>query len=497
MSRPNIVWLTSDHMVWAHHKRLTGYPILPTYERISAEGLTFNNAFSVTPLCQPCRASMLTGVYAHRHGMLQNDGLQGAKLDFDADEKLMSHHLLEAGYRVGYFGKWHTGVERTAQDFGFEGFSCPGYGHPYWTDEYEDYLARHNLPHAEVTVERWVGHPGWEGKTIRLADFEKPYASPYQLMEASGVLNTPVETHEAYFLADISNRWLEDAAQGNQPFCMRVDLWGPHHPFWVGEPFLNTIDPELLPEYPTFNSNLEHRPQNHRDLLAYRRGFDPYRNWEDWQWYLARCHEHATLCDVALGRIVDKLDELGLRENTILMYAVDHGGALCSNGELVDKGWVMTDETVRIPLAIRWPEKVAANVTSDAFVMNMDLVPTVLEAADAIIPEPTDGISMLGLCQAPEATVWRDDIMLEHHGHYGETHFQRQLRHGDYKYVAHLDDLGELYDISADPFETNNLINEPTMQPILGNLQERLRLWMARHEDNSAEAQRLLRQITD
>ncbi len=104
---------------------------------------------------------------------------------------------------------------------------------------------------------------------------------------------------------------------------------------------------------------------------------------------------------------------------------------------------------------------------------------------------------MLGLCQAPEETVWRDDIMLEHHGHYGETHFQRQLRHGDYKYVAHLDDLGELYNISADPFETNNLINEPTMQPILGNLQERLRLWMARHEDNSAEAQRLLRQITD
>ena len=496
MKRPNIVWLTSDHMVWAHHKRLTGYPVLPTLERLSAEGLTFNNAFSVTPLCQPCRASMLTGQYAHKHGMLQNDGLQGAKLDFDVDEQLFNTPMLDAGYRMGYFGKWHTGVERTAEDFGFEGFSCPGYGHPYWTQEYEDYLERHNLPHAEVTIERWVGHPGWEGRKIRLADFDKPYESPYQLMEASGVLNE-LESHEAYFLADLSNRWLAEVARGDDPFCMRVDLWGPHHPFWVAEPYLNTIDPADLPPYPTFNSNLDHRPQNHRDLLAYRREFDPHRNWDDWSWYLARCHEHATLCDDALGRILYKLDELGLAENTIVVYTVDHGGALCSNGELVDKGWMMSDETMRIPMAVRWPGKVEAGSTSDAFVMNMDLVPTAQQAAGATVPAGTDGTSLLDLIQAPATTPWRDDIMLEHHGHYGETHFQRQLRWGNYKYVAHLDDLGELYDIEADPFETRNLINDEALRPVLTEMQNRLKRWMAEHDDSAADANRLLAQLAE
>ena len=495
MANPNIIWLMCDHMVYAHHKQLTNYPHLPTYDRLCREGISFNNAFSVTPVCTPARASMLTGVYPHRHGMIQNDAQGGGRLDFEPNEKLFSHHLKQAGYRVGYFGKWHTGVERTAQDYGFEGFSCAGYGHPYWSDEYEAYLAEFGLPQAEVTIEWKFGDPSWAGKTVRLKDFTKPYESPYYLMESCGVLNTPAETHEAYFLAHLANRWLEDVSQGDQPFCMRVDMWGPHHPYWVAEPYLNTVDPASLPPYPSFGSDLAHRPQNHQDLLAYRRREGSSPRWEDWQPILARSHEHSTMVDAAMGRVVTQLEQLGLLDNTLIIYTADHGGTMASNGELVDKGWLMVDETVRIPLAVRWPEKVSSGSVTDKFVSNMDLVPTVLEAAGAEIPTPSDGRSLVELVQQPEAAAWPDDLMLEHHGHYDEIHFQRQLRYDRYKYTAHLDDRDELYDLSQDPYEMNNLIDASEIQPILQELRQRLRRWMIGHEDNSEWAQRLLGQM--
>ena len=495
MSKPNIVWLMSDHMLYAHHKALTGYPQLPTYDRLASEGIAFDNAFSVCPLCQPARASMLTGVYPHRHGMLLNDGHLGVRRDFEPDQRLFSHYLRDAGYRAGYFGKWHAGLERNAQDYGFEGFSCHSYGHPYWSDEYAAYLDEKNLPQAEITVEWWIANPDWQGRTIRLVDFPKPYEFPHLLMESSGILNTPVETHEAYFLSHLATRWLEDVAECGEPFCLRVDPWGPHHPFWVGEPFLNTVDPMSLPPYPSFGSELEHRPASHRKLLESRKGWETWRTWDDFRWFVARAHEHATLVDTAMGQVVSALDRLGLAENTIVIYTVDHGGGLGSNGLLIDKGWFMTDETVRIPMVIRWPGQVEAGSRTDKLVMNMDLVPTVLEAAQAQQPSPMDGTSLLSLCQELTQVSWRDDLMLQHHGHYNESHFQRQLRYDRYKYVAHLDDLDELYDLTTDPYELNNLVNDPTIRPVLVEMQQRLKHQMAAHEDQGPDSQRLMQQM--
>ncbi|MEM7347419.1 MAG: sulfatase-like hydrolase/transferase [Chloroflexota bacterium] len=495
MTRPNIVWLMCDHLVYAHHKQLTGYPQLPTFDRLAAQGICFDQAFSVTPVCTPARASMFTGVYPHRHGMIQNDGQGGGRLDFDPDEKLFSHYLKQADYRVGLFGKWHTGVERTAQDYGFEGFSCEGYGHPYWSAEYDAYLNEFDLPHAEVTVEWKFGDPSWAGKTIKLKDFPKPYQTPYYLMESCGVLNTPVETHEAYFLAHLADRWLEDVAEGDQPFCLRVDMWGPHHPYWVADPYLNTVNPATLPQYPSFGSSLSHRPQNHQDLAAYRRREGSSPNWEDWQPILARSHEHSTQVDAAMGRVVDSLERLGLLDNTIIIYTADHGGTMASNGELVDKGWLMVDETVRIPLAVSWPGKIAASTTTDQFVSNMDIVPTILEAAEAEMPDPLDGRSFLSLAQAPTETDWPADLMIQHHGHYDEIHFQRQLRYDRYKYTAHLDDTDELYDLSTDPYELNNLIDAPDFAEVLQEIRQRLYRWMVRHEDDSDWSKQLFQQM--
>ena len=267
-ARPNIVWLLTDHHVFAHHYTRPGpRPVLPTYERLGREGVSFSRAYAVCPLCTPARASMLTGVYPHRHGMLMNNGDCGSRLDFDPGTRLFSHFLRDAGYRCGYFGKWHCGEERGPLDFAFEGWSMLGYGHPYWTDEYAAYLEEFGLPQATVDVEWHFGSRALTGAGIRLKD--EPNEG--QRMECAGVLTTPVETHEAYFLAHLACRWIERVARDGEPFCLRVDTWGPHQPYWVGAAYANSVAPRAIPEYPSFAAPLDDRPRAHRRFRDWRR----------------------------------------------------------------------------------------------------------------------------------------------------------------------------------------------------------------------------------
>ena len=490
--RPNIVWLLTDHHVYVHHWYQKGpRPALPTYERIMRDGVHFGNAHAICPLCTPARASMLTGVYPHRHGMVMNNGDCGSRLDFEPGEWLFSHYLQQAGYRVGYFGKWHCGEERKAQDYGFEGFSMLGYGHAYWTDEYAEHLHELGLPQAEVEVEWRFGDPSWNGQRVLLKD-EPDW---FRLMESCGTLTTPVKTHEAFFVVHLACRWLEQIARDGAPFCLRVDTWGPHQPYFVSAPFAGSIDPRAIPEYPSFSTSLEGRPRFHRAFRNDRRSRAAIQTWEEWQPIVARCYEHATQVDAALGRVVETLERLGLAENTIVIYTADHGDAIGSNGGVFDKDSLMVEETLRIPLAVRWPGHVPADIVSESLVTHMDIVPTVLEAAGAEIPSPMDGRSMLDLIQHPDTAPWREDLMCQHYGH-GTPHFQRLLRHGDYKYVAHLDDTDELYDLKRDPFELENLVDEPDMQDVLADMRERLCRQMALYNDDGHEAQKLLNQIS-
>ena len=311
----------------------------------------------------------------------------------------------------------------------------------------------------------------------------------------SGRLNSPLETHESYFLAHIASEWIRENGTSDRPFFMRLDPWGPHDPHFVAEPFINTIDPADIPEYPSFRNDLKNRPQKHQDLLAQRIEQGRSGDWSDWQPVLARAYEHATQVDTAIGRVLDTLEELSLLDNTLIIYTADHGGALGSNGGLLDKGCVLSDEMVRIPMAIRWPKQIKPNTSSTKFVSNLDLVPTVLQAAGAKLPDPLDGLSLVPLFQEPEIDQWRESFIVEHHGHYGQKHFQRQLRYGRYKYGAHLGDKHELYDIENDPFELNNRIDDPTISHIRAELRQRLHDQMKAHNDNAPDALALLEEL--
>ena len=493
-TKPNILWLNTDHYAYAHHFSLHRELLhTPTFDRLCAEGLCCENAYTVCPLCTPARASLVTGQYPHRHGILNNEGWGGSRSDFKPDAPLYSHTLREAGYDPVFLGKWHAVGKGsgTAQDHGFNGWTLPGYGFPYATPAYREYLQEQQLPQPEVDVEWHLNDPS---KTGRVRLMEEP--NVVYRMGSCGVLLSPRETHEAYFLAHLANRYLEEHVHNGQPFCLRVDTWGPHQPYYVAAPFASTVNPQDIASYPNFSHTLLDRPAHHRDFQELITRKATVRAWKEWQPIVARCYEHIALVEHALSTILETLDRLGLRENTLVIYSADHGDILASHGGLFDKGWLMVEETMRIPFAVRWPQRVTPGGKSEALITNLDIVATLLDVAGAT-PGDRDGQSLLPLIQESDgsAPAWREDLMLESHGHYERWVFQRMLRWRNWKYVAHLDDKDELYDLETDPYELCNRIDDPVAQDVKCEMQKRLLLWMNQSRDDAPDAQRLRKQL--
>ena len=215
----NVVWMVADHQAYAHH-----WPIVRStgLKQWRARGeCNFTRARTVLPVCSPARASMLTGLYPHAHGVTENDGRFGGRAGLDPGDRFRLVHqpLREAGYRCAWFGKWHVDNRRSAADYGFEGFSLPGYGYPYATPEYRRYLDDAGLP-PPVAVIEMSGESGLTvGTQVDLAKADEWF--DYE----SGVtrLDGAAELHEAFFLSRLVEDWIDSI--GTDPFFVRVDPW--------------------------------------------------------------------------------------------------------------------------------------------------------------------------------------------------------------------------------------------------------------------------------
>ena len=192
---------------------------------------------------------------------------------------------------------------------------------------------------------------------------------------AIGITTTPKETHEAFFLADLACDQLETLAadEDNQPFHLRIDFWGPHQPYFPTGEFAAMYDPEDIPVYGNFADTLEGKPDlywndPHRQLTDEDGRFvtPSQLDWGEWQRIIARAYAHITMVDAAGGLVLDKLEQLGLAENTLVIWTADHGDGLASHGGRFDKGSYLTEEVMRVPLAMRWPGQIPADQVSEA-----------------------------------------------------------------------------------------------------------------------------------
>jgi len=478
--RPNIVFLLNDHQLYYRHGWDGGpRPQRPHFDRLASGGVTFTRAYSACPLCMPARRTMLTGVFPHNHRMLQNDETQ-----VPSAHEVYLNTLAEAGYRNYYFGKWHAGPG-TAHDFGCEGFNYTSYNNPYTKPEYHDYLKKRGLPPAEHLIERVFAQ--WhKRKPMRVGELHR-CEDEWCNEHASGITVTPKETHETFFLANLACDALRQAAKDGQPFSLRVDFWGPHQPYFPTRDFADLYNPEDIPEYGNFRDDLANKPDVYHgewNEPLHEKGTIIVPSplpWSEWQKVLARCYAHITMVDAAGGMVLDALDELGLAENTFIIWTTDHGDALACHGGHFDKRSYMPEEMVRVPMAVRWPARIAPGQASDRLVSLIDVAPTLVEAAGTQFDNRTDGTSLLRLCTGRPA-AWRTDLMAETHGH-GEQVEGRMLVSDRYKYVATRGQMHELYDLDEDPYELTNLVDDPAHNHTVKELQGRLRAWQQMTQD--------------
>lgn len=466
--QPNILYIMNDHQAYYHHVNSKDEkPKTPNFDQLAAEGIKFNNAYCATPLCGPVRRTILSGLYAHTHKQHYNDS------HMPYTEESYLRLLARNGYKNYYYGKWHAGPKTPMEEHNCEGFSCTGYGNPYITEEYYNYLEEMNLPKARHLIET-----DFSTKSHRESHyFEKMKEGAEYSCEdfwcgehAVGKTVTPKETHEAFFLAHLANKKLEEIAErkiNNQPWHMRLDFWGPHEPFFPTQEFIDMYDPSNISEYPNFNDNLKNKADVHRvdeNNHISKEGkliIPSPLPWTEWQKILSRVYAHITMIDAAGGLVLNKLKELGLDKNTLIIWTADHGDAIASHGGHFDKCSYMSQEVMRIPMAMKWDGIIQPNIINNNLVSNLDMPQTMLDAAGLKFNQKVHGRSLLDL-YTKNTKPWRKGLMCETNGHgYIERIAGRMYVYENYKYVWFDGQKEEFYDLNNDPYELNNLSSNP------------------------------------
>jgi arylsulfatase A-like enzyme len=475
--KPNILFIVTDHQAFHGHHRPGEFEyVWPRYEKFCGEGVRFERAYSVSPVCTPARSSMMTGEYPSQHGLMYNSDYGG---DFKPNQELYSHHLARAGYRNAYIGKWHCSHTRLPADYGIEGWALPDYGKVYMSDEYKRYAAERGFGAARAQIEHQLDYPEWEGQTIALE-----HKSPFHFMGSSGVLVGPPAAHEEQFVAHLTVNKLQELTQGAQPWSLVASFWGPHNPYFPTEPYASLFDPKKIPEYPTFRDDLTGRPLRYLLHRHYHHaGARRWTEWSVWQEILAKAYGQGLQTDAAIGQILDALEASGQADNTIVIWCADHGDAVACHGGLWDKASTFIEEVTRVPFAIRWPARFAGGRSTTELISNMDVTATMLAAAGVTVPAAMASRSLLPLCQSDAAVQWPDELVCEHAGH-GEDFPQRIVMHGPYKYVAALFDGHELYDLEKDPFELKNLVGDPAYRAVAADLRQRIIRHIERTRDH-------------
>ncbi len=336
--RPNVLWIGVDQLrpdaVGCYGNRVCQTPNL---DRLARQGVRFANAYTTCCLCSPARASMLTGRFAFKHDMATNcDLYHSLARELPFPEMLLHRRLAALGYSLGYVGKWHVGTTKGAEAYGFEGFGPPGYGAVEKHPEFLKYLKEAGLSFGAVKRPIF-GNPG--GKTL-----------------LGGEWDGPVETTPAYFVAERAMGLLKKYARQRGPFFLDCQFWGPHPPYLPSREFVGRHDRAALQPWANLADDLHGKPNS---VTRFRAEFYRQlpRDWAAWRELVGLYYDYISMVDQQIGRVLDRLQALGLADNTIMVFESDHGDMIGSHG-LFDKGF-MYQEAFRIPLIVRWPARPA------------------------------------------------------------------------------------------------------------------------------------------
>lgn len=401
--RPNFLFILTDDQRW-DDLSLMGHPCLrtPNMDRIGREGVHFANAFVTTSLCSPSRASFLTGQYARRNGIRNNS----TRLPLNT--VTFGSLLRDAGYDTAHIGKWHMDgmTER------------PGFNH-------------------SVT---FVGQGAYNDPELLFDG--KPRKVPGYVTD---------------LVTDYAVEWL--AQKRSQPFCMYIGHKACHLPVIPAERHKNAIAGAVLPVPESARDTLAGKPAWVRKRSEGKTGIVNHPNYD-----LNHRNYLRTLLavDEGVGRVLEALEKQGRLDRTVVVFAGDNGFFHGEHG-LTNKR-AMYEESVRIPLVMRYPALVRPGTVVREMALNIDMAPTFLELAGVPIPERVQGRSWVPLLSRRQKKL-RTSFFYEYSLEEGfaDTPSMEGVRTEGWKYIRYpeIQETDELYDLRTDPREMHNLVNDP------------------------------------
>ncbi len=446
--RPNLLFLFSEQ----HHPEAlspAGNPHIhtPALQRLADEGVYFRNAYCATPLCIPSRTSTLLGRYSHATGIVDNEN----QLDRIGDQPNLARNLRKAGYRSCHIGKTHLGTSwdespERMQRLGFEESIATrgkiGMARDWKSD-----------PYLQFQVKEGIREPFVRDYERRAALRKKGW---FNDCEAS-VLD-PEETHDGW-ISHQALSWLEQV-DTERPFYLSVNWAGPHVYRDPPAPYDELYDPEQMPA--PITDSLEGAPEwlqarQHKESRGFQEG--------DWKAHRAAYYAQITMIDDAVGRILSLLEQRNLLENTLIIFAADHGEMLLDHG-MIGKT-LMYESSVRIPFLARYPAAFPAGLRPQSLISLCDLAPTLLEWAGADPLPDMHGESLSPLLQGQQDD--RDLVFSEFRDLY-------MCRQGAWKLIQHPDGDLQLFQLDRDPDECRNLAEEEPDR--VRNLQNELQQWL-------------------
>ena len=436
MSSPNILFLMTDQMQ-GRVLEPDNPCQTPYLDRLAARGVRFGRAYTPNAVCSPARASLMTGLLPHNHGVLF------VEHTVDPDQAVLrtrhphwAERLTEAGYNTGYFGKWH--VERSNQ------------------------LSRFGWQEQGALSER----PDWGAANFSL---ERYLASPpgYHPNRFYGVCDLPAGERGMGKKTDAALAFLDSVTDDGAPWCCFVSFTEPHDPFYCHEDAFAQYDAASIPLQPNVHNDLSGQPN------LYKRAAQVWSDWTDQEHREAAACYYASISEIdrQFGRLLERVESAGQLENTIVVMTSDHGDFLGAHG-LYCKNIGAFEEAYNIPLVMAGPG-VAAAAVSDARVGLQDVGQTLLELVGARPLSDIDGRSFAPVLASPHDTAaYRQGFAEYYGGRYIIS--QRLLWDGDWKFVHNGFDYDELYNLAADPYEMNNLAQDPTCAERLETMTRRM-----------------------
>ena len=486
MSQPNILIIMCDQLNAGVLGCYGGPVSTSNIDRLAREGVRFTSAVCPTPLCSPSRASMITGMYPHTHGISYNvnrrdypaigapETEEGIRNNDITTEKLLS----AAGYKTHHYGKWHLMDEDPA----------------YYPDmflEHHGYAGAMQERFAEVRKaprNTWMNWYNWALPVTQSKRYQQAVRALGELwkeerhtefVEKIGRLDFPLEQT---FDCMTAQKTLAAIRHNNSaPFMITCSFNYPHDPNVVPSPYYDMFDPNEIELPGNFEAIEQHyRPQWSRKIVA-DLGEPGVRE------FMRVYYASVKLIDDQVGRILEALDRKKLADNTIVLFTADHGD-MCGGHGMV---WKSTDafyeEVVRVPLIVRYPSEVRQQ-TMDMPCNIVDIMPTLLDFAGQPTPDHVEGVNLApylrGERSSEQALSYTySERLSSNPEHTREVpDFSRgsyMIRGCEWKYCRYANGEEMLFDLKNDPGETRNLASDAhhkqTKKMLSGRLDEWLR----------------------